>query len=58
MCGLGMVPLSFQTLVSCLWVARAEVTWLCRVRPLYKVDMKVKRRCGMQREGLQFLQAK
>lgn len=55
MCGLGMVPLSFQTLVSCLWVARTEVTWLCRVRPLYKVDMKVKRRCGVQREGLQFL---
>lgn len=45
MSGLGIAPFSFQTLTSCLWIARAEVTWHCRVKPvvqgLYKSREKV-----------------
>jgi hypothetical protein len=32
--GLGIAPLSFQTLASCLWIARAEVAWHCREKPV------------------------
>lgn len=49
--GPGIVPLSFQTLVSCLWIARAETTWHCREKPVVQGWYKSKEKVWLTEGG-------
>lgn len=51
MLGLGLAPLPFQTLASCLWIARAEVTCHCRVKPVVQGLSKSKEKVWLIEGG-------